>query len=74
MGGTQKGLNSGGNKSLSLRLFLQKHSGLLFSAAGVVSAQDTVILPSDTVVVPSDTVVIPPEQETVVREYVHRKP
>jgi hypothetical protein len=49
-------------------------AGVLLSAAGAASAQDTVIVPSDTVVVPVDTVVIPPEQETVVREYVHRNP
>lgn len=53
---------------------------LLLVAGGIATAQDTVIVPSDsTVVVPSNppapnTVVIQPEQQTVIREYVHKNP
>ena len=49
--------------------------------AGAASAQDTVIVPSDsTVIVPAepapapDAVVIQPEQQTIIREYVHKNP
>lgn len=54
---------------------------VLFASAGISAAQDTVIVPSDsTVVVPAapapgpDAVVIQPEQQTVIREYVHKNP
>jgi hypothetical protein len=51
----------------------------LLDAAGLAAAQDAVVVPSDsTVVVPaqpaSGTVVIQPEQQTVIREYVHKNP
>jgi hypothetical protein len=52
---------------------------LLLVSGGIASAQDTVIVPSDTIiVVPAepapDTVMIQPEQQTVIREYVRKKP
>jgi hypothetical protein len=51
----------------------------LLTAGGLAHAQDTVIVPADTtVVVPAqpapDTVVIQPEQQTIIREYVHKNP
>lgn len=51
----------------------------LLAAAGFAHAQGTVIVPADTtVVVPAqpapDTVVVQPEQQTVIREYVHKNP
>ena len=53
---------------------------LLLVGGGIAAAQDTVIVPSDnnTVVLPAEptpnTVVVQPEQQTVIREYVHKNP
>ncbi|MHA6685120.1 DUF1236 domain-containing protein [Mesorhizobium sp. A556] len=53
---------------------------LLLAGGGVAAAQDTIIVPADTVIVPAEpapaprTVVIQPEQQTVIREYVHKNP
>jgi hypothetical protein len=52
---------------------------LLIASAGIAAAQNTVVVPADTtVVVPADpapgTVVIQPEQQTIIREYVHKNP
>lgn|SRR6185312_8295736 len=54
-------------------------SMLLLLSGGIAAAQDTVVVPADnTVVVPAepapDAVVIQPEQQTVIREYVHKNP
>jgi hypothetical protein len=54
---------------------------LLLVSGGIAAAQDTVVVPEgSTVVVPAepaplpDAVVIQPEQQTVIREYVHKNP
>jgi hypothetical protein len=54
-------------------------SVLLLVSGGMAVAQDTVVVPADsTVVVPSEpapgTVVVKPEEQTVIREYVHKNP
>ncbi len=53
----------------------------LLVSGGIAAAQDTVIVPSGrTVVVPAEpapapgAVMIQPEQQTIIREYVHRNP
>ena len=51
----------------------------LLASGGVAAAQNTVIAPADTtVVVPAEpapgAVVIQPQQQTVIREYVHKNP
>jgi hypothetical protein len=63
-----------------MKLLLPAFSAIaLLAAAGLAHAQDTVIVPADTtVVVPAQPapgpVVIQPEQQTVIREYVHKNP
>lgn len=52
---------------------------MLISSAGIAVAQNTVVVPADTtVVVPAEpapgAVVIQPEQQTIIREYVHKNP
>ncbi len=54
-------------------------TAVLLASGGVATAQNTVVVPADTtVVVPAepapDAVVIQPEQQTVIREYVHKNP
>lgn len=64
-----------------MRTYLCMATGvLLLVGGGIAAAQDTVIVPSDnnTVIVPAepapDTVVIQPQQQTIIREYVHKNP
>jgi hypothetical protein len=52
---------------------------MLISSAGIAVAHNTVVVPADTtVVVPAEpapgAVVIQPEQQTIIREYVHKNP
>ncbi len=52
---------------------------MLLACGGIAAAQNTVVVPADTtVVVPAEpapgAVVIQPEQQTIIREYVHKNP
>src|ERR1700712_1565116 len=50
-------------------------AGLLFTAGiGAASADTLVVKPADENIVTHSTTVVQPEQQTVIREYVHKNP